>query len=129
MTDAANALSAVLRTLTEVQFSRSASGANIADGATLGAGTFVGNGVTLYPGVTIEAGCVVLDGAVVGRIPISNASTTRPISSEFGRVQVGSGSILGANCVLYTDVTLGERVLIGDLASIREGCTVGDRAI
>src|SRR4051812_8172110 len=129
MTDAANALSAVLRTLTEVQFTRSASGANIAEGATLGAGTFVGNGVTLYPGVMIDAGCVVLDGAGVGRIPISNATTTRPISSRFGTVTIGSGSIVGANSVLYTDIRLGEQVLIGDLASIREGCVVGDRAI
>jgi acetyltransferase-like isoleucine patch superfamily enzyme len=31
--------------------------------------------------------------------------------------------------VLYTNVQLGEQVLVGDLASLREGCTVGDRAI
>jgi acetyltransferase-like isoleucine patch superfamily enzyme len=129
ITGAATALSAVLRTLSAVRFSRLPSGAAVAEDVTLGAETFLGNGVTLYPGVTIDAGCVVLDGAVVGRIPISNATTTRPISSTFGRVRVGSGSILGANCVLYTNVTLGEQVLIGDLASIREGCTVGDRAI
>jgi acetyltransferase-like isoleucine patch superfamily enzyme len=44
-------------------------------------------------------------------------------------VTVGDGSIVGANSVLYTDLRLGERVLIGDLASIREGCVVGDHAI
>jgi acetyltransferase-like isoleucine patch superfamily enzyme len=129
MTDAANALSAVLRTLNEVRFSRTPSGAAIADGVQLDAATYVGNGVTLYPGVAIDAGCVVLEGAVVGRIPISNATTTRPISSRFGTVTVGSGSIIGANSVLYTDIRLGEQVLIGDLASIREGCVVGERAI
>jgi acetyltransferase-like isoleucine patch superfamily enzyme len=95
----------------------------------VGDDSYLGNGVTLYPGVSIGDGCVVMDGAVVGRMPISNANTTRPIQSAFGRVTVGSGSILGANCALYTDIVLGEHVLIGDLASIREGCTVGDRAI
>jgi acetyltransferase-like isoleucine patch superfamily enzyme len=129
MTDAANALAAVLRTLGEVRFTRLPYGAAVAEGVTLGANTFVGNGVTLYPGVAIDAGCVVLDGAVVGRIPISNATTTRPISSQFGSVRIGSGSIVGANSVLYTNVELGEQVLIGDLASIREGCIVGPHAI
>ena len=129
MTSASTALSAVLQTLNRVRFTRLPSGAAIADGVTLGDDIYLGNGVTLYPGVIVQAGCVVLDGAIVGRIPISNATTTRPISSQFGRVTVGSGSIVGANCVLYTDIRLGEQVLIGDLASIREGCTVGDRAI
>jgi acetyltransferase-like isoleucine patch superfamily enzyme len=129
VTDAARALSQVLRTLTDIRFSCLPSGARIAEGVSIGTDTYVGNAVTLYPGVSIAAGCVVLDGAVVGRIPISNATTTRPITSTFGQVIVGSGSILGANSVLYTDVRLGEQVLVGDLASIREGCTVGDRAI
>jgi acetyltransferase-like isoleucine patch superfamily enzyme len=129
MTDAATALAAVLRTLGAVQFTRLPSGGAVADGVTLGDDTYVGNSVTLYPGVAIEPGCVVLDGAVVGRIPISNATTTRPISSQFGTVSIGSGSIIGANSVLYTNIRLGEQVLIGDLASIREGCVVGDRAI
>ena len=129
MSEPATALSAVLRTLGAVQFERLPSGAAVAAGVSLGADTYVGNGVTLYPGVTVAAGCVVLDGAVVGRIPISNATTTRPISSQFGQVTIGSGSIIGANSVLYTNVRLGEQVLIGDLASIREGCVVGDRAI
>ena len=31
--------------------------------------------------------------------------------------------------MLYTNSTFGERVLIGDLASVREGCAVGDRAV
>jgi acetyltransferase-like isoleucine patch superfamily enzyme len=129
MSDPAHALSEVLKTLGAVRFCRLPSGSAIAEGVALAADTYVGNGVTLYPGVAIEAGCVVLDGAVVGRIPISNATTTRPISSQFGRVAIGSGSIVGANSVLYTDVRLGQQVLVGDLASIREGCVVGDRAI
>jgi acetyltransferase-like isoleucine patch superfamily enzyme len=129
MTDAATALAAVLRTLREVRFERLPSGSSAAEGVSIGTGTFVGNGVTLYPGVAIDAGCVVLDGAVVGRIPISNATTTRPISSQFGTVSIGSGSIIGANSVLYTNIQVGKQVLVGDLASIREGCVIGDHAI
>jgi acetyltransferase-like isoleucine patch superfamily enzyme len=129
MTGAATALASVLKTLGAVRFSQTAGGVNIADGVVVGGDTYVGHGVTLYPGVQIAAGCVVMDGAAIGRIPISNASTTRPIQSAFGTVTIGSGTIVGANSVLYTDVHLGQQVLIGDLASIREGCSVGNRAI
>jgi acetyltransferase-like isoleucine patch superfamily enzyme len=115
--------------LVDVRFARTDGGASIAEGASAGAGTFLGNGVTVYPGVVLGDGCVVLDGAVLGRIPISNGTTTRPIQSRFGRLTVGSGSIVGANAVLYTDTAIGENVLIGDLASVREGCTIGDRAV
>jgi acetyltransferase-like isoleucine patch superfamily enzyme len=117
------------RTLSEIRYERLASGAAVAVGTSAGEGTFLGNGVTVYPGVELGEDCMVLDGAVLGRIPISNGTTTRPIQSRFGRLTIGSGSIIGANAVLYTDSTLGERVLIGDLASVREGCSIGERAV
>ncbi len=129
MTGATGPLAGVLRTLGAIRFTRTDGGVSIADGVAVGEGTFVGNGVTLYPGVQVAGACVIMDGAAIGRIPISNANTTRPIQSAFGSVTIGAGSIVGANSVLYTDVHLGEQVLIGDLASIREGCSVGNRAI
>lgn len=116
-------------TLADITFDRLPSGAAVARGASVATGTFLGNGVTLYPGVRLGAQCVVLDGASIGRIPLSNGTTTRPIQSAFQHVHIGAHSIVGANAVIYTGTTFGERVLIGDLASIREGCTVGDRAI
>lgn len=115
--------------LNEIRYQRLASGAAVAVGASAGARTYLGNGVTIYPGVELGDDCTVLDGAVLGRIPISNGTTTRPIQSRFGRLSIGNGSIIGANAVLYTDSTIGGRVLIGDLASIREGCTIGERAV
>jgi acetyltransferase-like isoleucine patch superfamily enzyme len=115
--------------LTAIRFERLPSGAAVAEGASVGPDTFLGNGVTLYPGVHVGHGCIVLDGASIGRIPISNGTTTRPIQSAFQDVTIGSGSIVGANAVIYTGTSFGERVLIGDLASVREGCRVSDRAI
>jgi acetyltransferase-like isoleucine patch superfamily enzyme len=115
--------------LAAIRFDRLATGAAVAEGASVGLDTFLGNGVTLYPGVHVGEQCVVLDGASIGRIPISNGSTTRPIQGGFRDVTIGAGSIVGANAVIYTGTSFGERVLIGDLASFREGCRMGDRAI
>jgi acetyltransferase-like isoleucine patch superfamily enzyme len=122
-------LEAVTSALAAISFDRLPSGAAVAHGASVAPGTFLGNGVTLYPGVQLGEGCVVLDGASIGRIPLSNGTTTRPIESAFQDVVVGAHSIVGANAVIYTGSHFGERVLIGDLASIREGCHIGDRAI
>ena len=122
-------VSDVVGALSSLRFHRLASGASVADGVAIGPDCFLGNGVTLYPRVQLGANCTVLDGAVVGRIPISNGTTTRPIQSAFQPVSIGAGSIVGANAVIYTGSEFGERVLIGDLASIREGCRIGDNAI
>ena len=42
---------------------------------------------------------------------------------------IGSGCVIGANSVLYTNLKIGDNVLIGDLASIREGCQLADEVV
>ncbi len=101
----------------------------LADDTVLGQGLRIGNGVTVYPGVVIEDDCTILDGAVLGRPPISNGNTTRPLASRSDRLRIGRGTIVGANAVLYGGITVGPRVLIGDLATIREGVTLGERVV
>src|SRR5688500_16280175 len=103
----------VAHDLQGVAFKRLPTGTSIARGVVIGEGTYVGASVTLYPGVTVGEGCVLLDGAVIGRLPIATATTTRPVASEFGRVEIGDGSIVGANAVIYTNTRFGRDVLIG----------------
>lgn len=119
----------IVEKLEAIDFEELPSGSAVARDAELGSDTFVGRGVTIYPGVTLGAGCVVLDGAVLGRMPIPNPTTTRPVDPAFGSLSVGDGSIVGAHAVLYTGSSFGRNVLIGDLASVREGCEVGEGAI
>jgi acetyltransferase-like isoleucine patch superfamily enzyme len=104
-------------------------GSALAHAAEVGRNCFLGRGVSIYPGVVLGSDCIVLDGAVLGRIPISNGSTTRPVASAFGTLSIGAGSIVGANAVLYTSSTFGRGTLVGDLASVREGCRIGDGVV
>jgi UDP-2-acetamido-3-amino-2,3-dideoxy-glucuronate N-acetyltransferase len=119
----------VVAALEGVDFEELPAGSAVAKGSTLGARTFVGRAVTVYPGVRIGAGCIVMDGAVIGRMPIPTATTTRRVEAAFGTVAVGEGTIIGANAVLYTNTVFGRDVLVGDLSSVREGCDIGDGAI
>lgn len=88
----------------------------------------VGKNVTLHEGVVLGDGSSIFDGAVIGRPPLATATLTRKPRLG-GQTHIGRGSIVGANAVLYSDVTVGENVLIGDLASIREGSSIGDGAV
>jgi len=113
------------RTLASKEFEENA----IAPEARLGAGVVLGHHVTIYPGVVVGDGVRILDGAVLGRPPLTAGNMTRRIPAEPGPLLVGAGSIVGANAVLYAGSRLGARVLIGDLASIREGCDVADDVV
>jgi acetyltransferase-like isoleucine patch superfamily enzyme len=106
-------------------------GANVvlAEGTKLGDDVTIGNNVTLRAGVAVGDGCTIFDGATIGRAPLATGTLTRPLRAGTGVTTIGRASVIGANAVIYTDVSIGERVLIGDLASIREGCTVDDDAV
>ncbi len=95
----------------------------------LGSGITIGNNVTFHGYVEVGDGATIFDGAVLGRPPMATGNVTRAFARDSRPLRVGAGSIIGANSVIYTGSTIGERVLIGDLASLREGCSVGDDAV
>jgi acetyltransferase-like isoleucine patch superfamily enzyme len=95
----------------------------------LGDDVSIGNNVTIYPRVTIGDGCRILDGAVIGRLPISTGSTTLPLPTKHLPVRIGPRCVIGCSSVLYTGITLGQEVLIGDLAAVREGCVLDDLVV
>lgn len=102
---------------------------SIAAGASVASTAHLGNFTTVYPKVQIGEQCIVMDGCVLGRPPIPNGTVNRVVRCEFRDLVIGNGTILGCNTVLYTGSSIGAQVLIGDLSSIREGCTIGDNAV
>jgi acetyltransferase-like isoleucine patch superfamily enzyme len=94
----------------------------------------LGDGVTIHPhavvgqGVRLGDGVEVLPGAVLGRAPRAVGAVARQPSYR-AELTIGRGSAVGVNAVVYYDVEVGEECLIGDGASIRELCRVGDRSV
>ncbi len=95
----------------------------------LAQGVEVGANATFYPNVFVGENTRIFDGAVIGRPPMRAGMTTRPISRGDSTVHIGADCVIGANCVLYTHLRIGSNVLIGDLASIREGSRLEDEVI
>jgi acetyltransferase-like isoleucine patch superfamily enzyme len=110
-------------------FRRDESGRAIDASVVLPPDAYIGNNVTIYPNVVLREGCCVMDGAVLGRIPITNGTTTRPLDTSPRPLEIGAGTIIGCNSVLYAGNTIGSNVLISDLSSLREGCVVGNGAV
>lgn len=103
-------------------------GSQLSDDTVVGDGVQIGNHVTIYPGVTIGDGCRIFDGAVIGRPPLSAGNMTRALPSMLP-LTLGPGSIVGANAVLYTGIQVGSNCLIGDLATLREGCVLANQVV
>jgi len=92
-------------------------------------GVVVGNNVSFYKGVVVGEDSHIFDGAVIGRPPKATAIMNRKISKVVKPTTIGKGSIIGANTVLYNDIKIGVNVLVGDLATIREGCKFADQVV
>ena len=95
----------------------------------LAQGVEVGANVTFYPNVFVGENTRIFDGAVIGRPPIRAGTTNRPISRGDSTVHIGADCVIGANCVLYTHLRIGNNILIGDLAAIREGSRLEDGTV
>ena len=95
----------------------------------LAQGVEVGANVTFYPNVFVGENTRIFDGAVIGRPPVRAGTTNRPVSSGDSTVHIGADCVIGAHCVLYTHLRIGSNILIGDLASIREGSRLEDEVV
>lgn len=105
------------------------SGAIIEEGVRIGTGCKIGHRVILHAGSNVGNDCVVRDGAVVGRLPQAGAISTVAIQADQPPARLGNRCQIGANAVLYAGAVFGDDVLVGDLASVREGSTVGTRSL
>lgn len=120
--------------LAVVETDRVGRGARVAEFAVIRAGAVLGDRVVVHPHTVIEAGVVLGEGVEVfpgchlGKRPHGAGATTRPIAFK-ERVAIGEACALGPNAVIFLDVTLGERTLVGDGASVREGSVVGRRCV
>jgi acetyltransferase-like isoleucine patch superfamily enzyme len=84
--------------------------------------------VVIEEGVRLGRGVEIFPGSYIGKTPKGAGATSRPIKFE-AKITIGNNCVIGPNAVIYYDVTIGENTLLGDGASVREGCHIGSRCI
>lgn len=101
----------------------------IGPGVSIGAGSQVGHHVVIHEGTTLGAGARVDDHATLGKQPMRAArSATTEVKTQPPAL-LGEGVIIGTGAVVYAGCRVGARVLIADLATVREEVEIGEATI
>ena len=120
--------------LSVVESSDIGEGTEIAEFVIVRAGARIGRRCRIHPfayigeGVDIGDDVEIFHGAVLGKEPKGAGAIARTPSFE-KRIVVGNECSIGPHAVVYYDVRIGSNTLLGDGASIREGCSIGSRCI
>jgi len=100
----------------------------IGSGVSLGRDVTIGDRITVHRDVRIGDSTQIGDGAVVGKVPTLATSSTLSKRVD-GPTAIGKRSILGTGSVVFAGTTLGDDVLVGDGAIVRERCWVGPGSV
>lgn len=98
-------------------------GAVIEDGATLADGVRVGHGAVILSGTHIGQGSEVGSNSTLGKRPRAGAASTRSVQ-PVGPLVIGPDCVIGSSCVIYGGTSFDAECYIGDLAGVRERCTL-----
>ena len=93
--------------------------------ARLGTGCRIGHYVVIHDDTVVGENVRIDDHATLGKRPMraTNSATTK--EQELPPLQVGASGIVGTGVVLYRGASIGEKVLMADLCTIRENVTIG----
>src|ERR1700752_4647300 len=81
-----------------------------------------------YPGTRLGHGVKVLERAVVGKQPVLSPRSTAK-REELPPARIGDGTVVSTGAVVFAGATIGERVIVGDQACIRERVQLGDDVV
>ena len=92
--------------------------------------TQIAETAVIHPGVELGENVSVGDYAVVGKQPVLSRRSTAPRHSEReGVLVVGDGTCILAGAIVFAGTRLGEDVIVGDQACVRERCEIGDEVV
>jgi len=82
----------------------------------------------VFPGTRLGEGVQILDYAVVGKQPTLSPRSTAS-REELPPLELGAGTIVSTGAVVFAGTRIGERVIVGDQACVRERCELGDDVV
>lgn len=101
----------------------------ILEGAEIGSNCQIGHNVVIHPGSQIGNNVRIDDNTVIGKLPMKAARSAVTEEKKISPAKIGNNVIIGTTVVIYAGCMIDDKVLIADLASIREDVTVGEFTI
>jgi acetyltransferase-like isoleucine patch superfamily enzyme len=91
-------------------------------------GAEVADSAIVYPGTVLGEGCKILEYAVVGKQPTLGPRSTAN-QGGLAPLELGAGTIVSTGAIVFAGTRLGDRVIVGDQACVRERCDVADDVV
>jgi len=91
----------------------------------VGTGCRIGHHVVIHEGTVIGNDVRVDDHATLGKLPMKAANSATTSDQVLPPLTLGDTCIVGTGVVLYRGAAIDARVLMADLATVRENVTIG----
>lgn len=89
----------------------------------------IGHGVVIHADTVIGNGVRIDDNTVIGKLPMKAALSAITKDQELPPCVIEDSCLIGALSVVYRGCNIGTKVMIADLASVREDVEIGDYTI
>lgn len=96
---------------------------------TVGDGCVLGHNVVIRAGSRLGCHVMVGDNTVIGRHPMHSVRSGIPLVTDEQPCDISDDVQIGCGCILYAGASIGGRVMIADLATVREAVTIGEETI
>ena len=101
----------------------------VKENARIGRGSVVGNNVVIHSDSIIGSNVRIDDNSVIGKLPMKAANSATTKDAVLQPCQIGDDCIIGTSVVIYRGCSIGRKVLIADLSSVRENVRIGNGTI
>jgi len=104
-------------------------GAVIGENVVIGDRCVIGHHVVIHDDTQLGNGIRIDDHTVIGKYPMRAANSATTSGQEVSPCKIDDECIIGTGAVIYRGAVLGKRVLVADLATVREEVSIGDFTI
>ncbi|MBZ5522478.1 MAG: N-acetyltransferase [Acidobacteriia bacterium] len=95
----------------------------------IGVNCRIGSGVAIHPGSVIGNNVRIDDNTVIGKLPMKAALSAVTQDQTLDPCVISDDCMIGAMVVIYRGCTVRTKVMVADLASLRENVEVGEYTI
>lgn len=95
----------------------------------IGDNCLIGSNVVIHKGSRIGNNVRIDDNTVIGKMPMRSVNSIFKDEDALPPCEISDACLIGAGVIIYAGCSIGNNVLIADLATVRENVSIGQRTI